>query len=457
MIDTYVNELPSCEVSIHDFPYLQGYYEYVLEESTEGFKIPNYRRPELVIKDTPYSESHFIENDSKNIIVFDVSTSLLLNHLTEILLTGKVTREAWSSLLGSGANFMLAFGHPYAGLMLAVNRTLDLKNELLKKTKQRNSPLLNLKGFLELKGAFDSYSGIPRCQEMFTLAHEITHFFIAKNLYKLKKLPIYIYDNLINEKGADPSTRLLLNRILGHIGKTDEEDKVDIKRLRRIFFSRRFAEETLCDLKAAEITLEYFTWDRYHYGYSEVCASIQAAMRSYLLVASFRNHIKLLSENRTSEDRETTMTFEIFLRTKIMYAFLSKALKSHVALNFHSRDEQIDEIIKYDICLNENIRKRTAVIEQCLFGNLLTTLFKLVSTYQCVNGFIKYPEYAALHYMGYKSPNTTSKDFMSTDGTLFQRNPGLREKLVKEAKIDLYEIDKKTKKNASKIMNSVVF
>lgn len=456
MIDEYINSLPSCNISHRDFPYIVDYYSYIIEKSTEGFKIPGYISPELVIKDTPYSESHFIESDHRNVIVFDISTSLQLAHISNVILTGDVTKDAWLALLGLAANIMLSLDRPRAALMFSLNRSYDFKKSLGKRRKNSNRPIFELTN--DLDDAFDAFSGNIRCQEMFILAHEVTHYFITQNLYVLKRVPRYIYTDLIKDRGADPSTRIFLTRVLGFTGESTNEKNYELKLIRKIFFSKRFAEETLCDIKAAEITIEHFTWDRAHFSHAEVCASIQVAMRSYILASSLRLHLKsLFIEHHDPDSRDHNMAYEILLRTKVMDAYLSKKLKSHLALNCRSQEKQINEVVRYDVFLNEAIRKRTAAIEQCLFSDIKDKILALDDSFKYLDGEIEYPDTSALYYLGYDSPATRAQEFIESDGSLFLRKPMLREQLNKEAMIDLYKINEKSIKSALSIMNTTVF
>lgn len=454
-IEHYINELPSCDVSIEDFPYLESYFEYILEQSTKGFRLPDYHAPKLIIKDTPYSESHLIEYDDGSIVIFDISTSLLLTKINGALLNGYISKDAWLSMLGAGANMLLSLGEPQVGLSFALNRAWDLKRSMRKRSKTQEKPLIILASMFDED--YGGYGGNVRCQEMFILAHELTHYFVSQNLYVLNKVPRYIFSEFVKGRGVDLSTGLFFKKVLGIIKPSDFAERSHYRSFRKIFFSRQFAEETLCDIKAAEIALEYFTWDGAHLSHAEVCTSIQSAMRSFVLASSLKSHIRSsIDEKYNSSDLKENIAIHLFLRTKVLDAFLSKTLKSSLAARGMSTSRQLDEVIEYDVIHFENIRKRAAAIETCLFDEVINRLDELNQAYVHIDKHIADPEKAALYYLGYNSPATDSHEFLACDGSVFIRNQGLHAELEKVASVELSKISSRAKRNASKIMDSTI-
>ncbi len=69
MIEHFLNKIPSTDVSLEDFPYLEKYFNYVVYEISSNIKNKSLPVPKFHIKDSPFYESLFIEhNDGSDIV-----------------------------------------------------------------------------------------------------------------------------------------------------------------------------------------------------------------------------------------------------------------------------------------------------------------------------------------------------------------------------------------------------
>ena len=455
MIDYFIRKIPSCDVSFEDFPYLKKYFSYIISEVIEVLNSKEIPPPKFAIRDTPYLESQFLESDEDGVVVFDVSASLLLTKLTSVLLTGSVTREAWLSLLTTGVNSLIPLGYSHIGVSLALNRSWDMMDSLSNIGRDSDS-LCDLSN--EFWGEHGRLSANIRCQEMFILTHELTHYFVTKDVYNLKSVSRTIYDDLIKNRSGDISTTAFFAKVFGHMKPGDDENQEFYKRARKEFFSPSFREEMLCDLNAAEITIEYFTWDGDHMSHEEVCSSIQVVMRSLILATSLRNHLRILTDTDGSRENKKRLDVQLFLRTKVLDAFLSKVIKNQSSFNAgKNKDEAVKRIVDYDVIHFENLRKRTAAIETCFFDDIIRIIGELEKVYPHIDRYISNTETSALHYLGYNSIETEAEEFLRTDGSVFMRNEGLLDSLSKQAKIDLYHISEESIEKAQKLMQSTIW
>lgn len=455
MIDYFIRRIPSCNVSFEDFPYLEDYYSYIVSEVFDALQDKDIPLPKFIVRDTPFLESQFLESDEDSIVVFDVSASLLLTKLTPVLLRGEITKEVWLSLLTSAVNSLIPIGYSHIGVSLALNRGWDMM-ESLKNIGGDSDLLCNLGN--EFWGEHGKLGANIRCQEMFILAHELTHYFVTKDIYNLKSVSRTIYDDLIKKRGGDISTTGFFAKVFGHIKTGDDENSWFYKRARKEFFSSSFREEMLCDLNAAEITIEYFTWDGGNMSHEEVCSSIQVVMRSLILATSLRNRLRVLADVDGAKENQQRLGVQLFLRSKVLDAFFSKVIRNQSAFGTtKNKDDAFKRIVDYDIVYFENLRKRTAAIETCFFDDIIRIIGELEKVYPNIDEYISNTETSALHYLGYNSIETETDDFMMTDGSVFMRNEGLLDDLSKRAKVDLYKISEESIQKAQKLMQSTVW
>ncbi|CAN2045438.1 hypothetical protein GMMP1_1570001 [Candidatus Magnetomoraceae bacterium gMMP-1] len=431
-------------VSFSDFPYLEDYYEYIIQEIIELFKDTSSDSPKLIIKDTPYLESHFIESNEGSTIILDISVHLLLIELNKALLYGKISKGLWLKLLSASSMELLKQDYPNPALSFALNKSWELRDIHFRD----DNCIVNLKN--DFYGEWnDQENSDIYCQEMFILAHEVTHYFINKGLFDLKKVPRTIFDDLIKDSGSDLSNKIFFGTLFGKIPEKDDSRKEFFSAARKEFFSESFRKEVLCDLNAAEITIEYFTWDGANMPHKTVCTSIQTTMLSILIASLLKSQTRSLLREETD-----LIGIQVFIRMKIMDVFVSKIMGRHNSSRLLDKYSFIKSKFEYDVIHSENIRKRTTAIE-ILFEDMFCTLSKLESvSNQFFIPHFENPKDSALYFLGYNSRNTQSEKFINSDGTLFIQKEGLMDELYKIGKVDLYKIKESSRKEIEGILAS---
>lgn len=438
MIEYILRGIPSRNVSLDDFPYLNEYFEYATNKILKTIDSEKISRPNLVIKDTPYLESHFLDLNGDGFIVFDIGASLLLSEITPFILSGELTGEAWISLLETSANSLTSMGYPHIGVSFAFNRAWNLATQ---------SPDIDKKPLIKFTNDFSNEEkNIKRriyCQEMFILAHEITHYFIGKDIYESKNLEKILREHIFEEDGRTLLKDFL--EIFSNDSEVSEEKNENIlDEISRELASESLKEEIICDLQAALITIDYFTWDEGAMHIEDVCAAIRIAMTSIILTRSLKNHIQSTVEtHKINQKCEHQIDLHIVFREIIMERFLSRLVVDQPIIT----SGKIERISKYSLVLPVHLEERFDFLENFVFREIEKMLAKLEKSYYLISPYIKYPETSAFYYQGYKNSQTVREEFMGTDGSIFMRNPEIAKYLFENAKVDIYQLDTYSKKD----------
>lgn len=447
MLDSYIESIATSPYTLRSGSDIDLYFDYIIYKLNEDISSIDIVSPQLKIINSPHYESCILECNDKSTIIFDVNTVLLIEDINNIILRGDVTKFSLLSLLKAGANALLTADYPNVALSLALN--INWIDEFI-------SPF---KSVLKIKDDFwddlGDRTANTKCQEMFILAHEVTHYYISKKIYRLSTVTRHIFDNYIKQGKGSSSTRFFFGRVFGKFSIKNDNERSIYKLMRKELFSTVFREEILCDLVAADLTIEYFAWDSGSMKDEDIYLSIQATLHSLLLFNSLKNH--LIPRNKEPFNNRRKFLARFLLRIKVMDAVFSEKIKKQAMWGRANFNRAVERITDFSVIHDTHLRKRTTIIEQCLFPQLLKTIQELDNVYHLISPHLTNPRIAAFFYLGYYNKETNSTDFLKQDGSIFRRNSGVCEELKEKAKVDLFDLKEFNVKKAQDVMESIIF